>query len=236
MQTKSKKRIGISSASMAQYPATLNYVDCAYVDMVTRVGAAPFILPNLIDPSRAEQLLENLDGLILTGGADLSPFLYGENPLYETNEGPKKRDDMDTALYYAARAKGMPILGVCRGMQLINVLEGGTLWQDLGKQVPEASPHAKPEHPDGISHYAYTQPDSFIRETLGEKFVVNSLHHQAVKNLAPTLVATALSADGIIEALEGTQGALLLGTQFHIERLSHDPAYQPYFRAFMEAL
>ncbi len=234
--TKKTKRIGISSASIDQPLAALSYVDYAYVNMVTRAGGTPFILPNLVDPSRAEEVLENMDALILTGGADLSPFMYGENPLFETNPAPKRRDDMDTALYHAARKKGLPIIGICRGMQLINVLEGGTLWQDLPSQCPKIPPHRKEEAENGISHYVTAEADSFLGKTVGERFIVNSLHHQAIREMAPGLRVTAMSDDGIIEAFEGTEGPLLLCTQFHIERLSEVEAYQGFMRAFMEAL
>lgn len=229
------KKIGISSASIDTEIAPLSYVDTAYVNMVLNAGGTPFILPNLADPSLAPEILENMDALILIGGADISPFLYGENPLLETNAAPKRRDDSDAAFYRAARKKGIPVLGVCRGMQLINALEGGTLWQDLPTQKPDANPHNK-EVVEGMLHYVQACEESFIGKTLGTRFIANSLHHQAIREPAPTLRVTATSLDGIIEGIEGTEGALLLGTQFHIERLSEFPEFKGFMKAFMGAL
>lgn len=230
------KKIAIATAALDMDPLQLNYIDNAYVNMVVRAGAAPFLIPNIRNSELADAYLDGMDALILPGGADASPFLYGENPLAVTVLAPGRKDDMDIALYRAARARNLPILGICRGMQIMNILEGGTLWQDLPSQVEEAGPHHRPEDPDGILHYVFTRQGSFIHACLGDQFVVNSLHHQAIRDLAPTLAATAKSSDGLIEAVEGVNGAKLWGTQFHIERLSDQPFYRPYFMNFLEAL
>ncbi|NLK58129.1 MAG: gamma-glutamyl-gamma-aminobutyrate hydrolase family protein [Tissierellia bacterium] len=230
------KKIAIATAALDTDVASLNYIDHAYINMVTRAGATPFLIPNIAETHWADAYLDGMDALILPGGEDVSPFLFGENPLAETNMAPGRSDDMDIALYRAARKRNLPILGVCRGMQIMNVLEGGSLWQDLALQVEGAGPHDRKGDPDGILHYVYTRPGSFIHACLGAQFVVNSLHHQAIKELAPTLIDTAKSQDGLIEAIEGRHGAKLWGTQFHIERLSDQPYYRPYFENFLEAL
>ena len=230
------KNIAVATAALDLDAVSVNFIDCAYIRMVTRAGAVPFLIPNIRETDRAHDWLSGMDALILPGGDDVSPFLYGENPLACTNLAPGRKDDMDIALYRAARERNLPILGVCRGMQLMNILEGGTLWQDLPSQVEDVDAHDRKDDPDGILHFAFTRRGSFIHACLGDQFVVNSLHHQAIRELAPTLLATAKSSDGVIEAVEGRDGARLWGTQFHIERLSDQPYYRPYFENFLEAL
>ncbi len=231
-----RKNIAIATVARDLEVVSVNYIDNAYINMVTRAGATPFLIPMRKNYEEAGAYLDGMDALILPGGDDASPFLYGENPLEVTEMVPGRKDDMDIALYRAARERNLPILGICRGMQLMNVLEGGTLWQDLPTQVEGADPHDRKDDPNGILHYVYTRRGSFIHACLGDQFVVNSLHHQAIRDLAPTLLDTAKSKDGVIEAVEGKHGARLWGTQFHIERLSDQPFYRPYFQKFLEAL
>jgi putative glutamine amidotransferase len=210
----------------------------AYLDAVRRAGGEPIALdPTASDEERAAAL-STMDGLLLPGGVDLDPSLYGQEPHpFVVVEGP--RDDLELAAWSAARERGVPIFGVCRGFQAINVFAGGTLVQHLeGHDSPTDAPEAHPLHLD---------PSSRLATILGEtdpllSTEVNSYHHQAVRpaDLAPGLVASAVAphADGdLVEALEAADGDdWLIGVQFHPERPEFTgPEFDRLWRAFVDA-
>lgn len=199
-----------------------------YAQALWAAGATPTLLPLL--PEAAEALIEGLDGLLLSGGVDLAPRYYGEEPDPQLGEVDDLRDETEVALYRAARARGLPVLGICRGLQVINVLEGGTLWQHLDG-------HSQGE--DGQPYTATTHPVRFegggllARHHPGET-QVNSHHHQAVKRVAPTLRVAARTPDGLVEALEG-DGVVCV--QWHPEATFEcAPETNGTFRAYMELL
>jgi putative glutamine amidotransferase len=199
------------------------YVGSGYVDGIARTGGTPLILPLLsIADAPFRAMVEALDGLILTGGDDPAPHLYGEEPLQGLGQIEYERDLAELEVIKLARELKKPILGICRGMQIMNVAFGGTLIQDIPSQVPGAFQHAQKGSRQYGAHKVQLQP-GMIAEALGKtEILVNTSHHQAVKDVAPGFKVTGTAADGVIEAIESLDG-LYVGVQWHPERMwAHD--------------
>ena len=199
-------------------------VNAAYVQALLAAGGVPLIVTPLMGPSLAGRALDGVDGLILTGGEDMDPAWYGAEPSPLLSPPSRERDLFELALFAVARQRGLPILGICRGIQLINVGMGGTLFQDLPTERPGAVNH-RPEGPrDSRSHRVRLEAGSRAAEALGETTVmVNSSHHQAIQHLAPGLRATGWTDDGLIEAAEsGPEDPWLLAVQWHPEEMHRD--------------
>lgn len=218
--------IGVASTKMYFPGNTLDqffYVGSGYVDGVARTGGVPYILPLLtVKDAPFREMVERLDGLILTGGDDPAPHLYGEEPLQGLGEVEYERDLAELEVIKLAMELKKPILGICRGMQILNVAAGGTLIQDIPSQVPGALQHAQKGSRQYGAHKVMLQP-GVVAEALGKtEFLVNTSHHQAVKDVAPGYRATGIAADGVIEAIESLDG-LHIGLQWHPERMwAHD--------------
>lgn len=199
-------------------------------------GLLPLMAANL-DPAAAEAMVERADGVVLSGGADLDPARYGRAPEPGLGLVDPTRDAFELALYHAARARGLPILGVCRGIQLVNVAEGGTLHQHL--PAVEGLVQHEQRNIDGPPfHRLRLEVGSFAAQAAGqESAVVNSFHHQGVDRLAPGLRATGHADDGLVEALEAIDAPWLLAVQWHPEMSYVDHPDQRWpFRAFAEAV
>lgn len=195
------------------------YVGSSYVHGIARTGGTPLIVP-LLDgqPTTYAAMLESLDGLLLTGGEDPAPHLYGEEPLQGLGEVEYERDLAELALIKLAIEQKKPILGICRGMQILNVACGGTLIQDIPSQVPGAYQHKQNGSRQYGAHKVQLQP-GFVADALGQtEVLVNTSHHQAVKDVAPGFKVTGVAADGVIEAIESLDG-LYIGLQWHPERM-----------------
>lgn len=211
-----------------------------YVRSVRAAGGLPLIVPVMEGKEEAAACLDSLDGLLLSGGGDLLPLRYGEEALPGLGLTSSSRDEWELDLVLAARERGLPLLGICRGHQLINVALGGSLYQDLRTQLPGSLDHCPPEGQsmDELRHgVEILGPGSRLARALGEgRVAVNSFHHQGLKRLAGGLVATARSADGLVEGFEGEGEAFLMGVQFHPETLSaRYPAFLGIFSALVEA-
>ena len=211
----------------------------SYVNALLGAGAAPLLIPHMADKAVLRAVYERLDGLLLPGGGDIDPAHYGEPRHEKCNEPSAERDDTELTLARWAIEEGMPVLGICRGIQVLNVALGGSLFQDIQAQIPDAQRHAwYPNHPrDRLSHTVSISPKARLARLIGETTLpVNSLHHQSVKDPAPGLVATGHSPDGIIEAVEAPDHPFAIGVQWHPEELaSSDPRAQRLFEAFAEA-
>jgi putative glutamine amidotransferase len=221
--------IGISSNFMHADPArpvfkgmTLQYLEERMALALRRAGAIPLGLPDLKDADGARAVLSRVDGLVLAGGADLSPRSYGEEPLRPEWSGDAIRDAYELRLVEAARERGMPILGVCRGIQLLNVALGGRLYQDIVTQREGALVHRDWHEYDALGHELRIEPDSWVSRVYGgaTSLRVNSVHHQGLSELAAPLRATAWAPDGIVEAVEMQRSdEWIMGVQWHPEWL-----------------
>jgi putative glutamine amidotransferase len=199
-------------------------LNAAYVRSVVAAGGVPVMLSPLMGPSYAARALDGADGLILTGGEDVDPAWYHTELSPLTNPPDRQRDLFELALFAAARQRELPILGICRGIQLINVALGGTLYQDVPSERPGPVDHNRSGARAGRSHAIRLTRGSLAAEALGTTSLrVNSFHHQAVRDLAPKLVATGWSEDDLIEAVESGEGEpWMLAVQWHPEDMHAD--------------
>lgn len=215
-----KKIIGISmNRRQGQNPK--NFLDHAYVKAVLAVGGTPLLIPN-IGEEYAGEYIKNIGGLILSGGSDVTPFYYDEDPHKISGPFCRPRDSMERALYREARKAEIPVLGICRGMQVIASFEGGSLIQDIPSQFETDMVHVLRGAPWETEHLAKTVEGTLIESLLGEgERVINSIHHQAVKELPQGFRAAMYARDGMIEAMENAK-ARVVALQFHPERLQAD--------------
>lgn len=207
-----------------------------YCDGVLAAGGLPAILPYTAAGLAAETL-DGLDGLLLTGGPDLDPAHFGEPPHPRLGRVVPDRDAHELALCREALARGMPVLGICRGIQVLAVAAGGTLWQDVPSQVAGAIQHYQDAPRWHGSHRVEVQPNSLLAALIGTAPPpVNSFHHQAVRDVPPGFAVTARAPDGVVEAVEHPGLPFCLGVQWHPEDMWQDVgAYLNLFRGLVEA-
>ncbi|NLY73552.1 MAG: gamma-glutamyl-gamma-aminobutyrate hydrolase family protein [Tissierellia bacterium] len=228
-----KKIIGITmSRRQGQNPK--NFLDYAYVKAVVDAGGTPVMIPN-IGEEYASEYIKKIDGLILSGGSDVTPFYYGEDPHKISGPFCRPRDVMERAIYLEARKAGIPILGICRGMQVIASFEGGSLIQDIPSQYETDLLHVLSGPPYAVEHLAKPVPGTLIAELLGEEeIIINSIHHQAVKKIPEGFTASMHARDGMIEAMENVS-AKVLALQYHPERLQAEyKEFRKLFRWIVE--
>ena len=208
-----------------------------YMDGILEADGIPVIFPFTEDEEELRQLMGLCDGFLLTGGHDVSPVLYHEEPLEGLVECCEKRDRMESFVLREAVSADRPVLGICRGIQLVNAVLGGTLYQDLPTQHPSATNHHASPPYDAPAHDAALVPGSPLYELLGpDTIAVNSYHHQAVKDLAPGLSVMAEAPDGIVEAVCMPGRRFLWAVQWHPEfSFRTDGNSRKIFRAFTEA-
>lgn len=203
-----------------------------YVNAIEQAGGVPLIIPALTDRPALEAALAHLDGLLLTGGLDISPRLYGQRRHPATRLAAPRRLAGDRALLEAALDTDIPILGICMGCQWLNVALGGDLIQDIPSQVGTEIVHA----PRETFHPVRVQAGSRLAAILGrEELEVNSSHHQAIGRLGRGLRAVAWAPDGVIEAAEGEGERFLLAVQWHPERIVDRPEHLALFQALVAA-
>lgn len=198
------------------------YVNDAYVKAVLDAGAAPVLIPTTDCRKAVSAVMEDCNGLILTGGCDVSPLEYGEEPAPKLGPVIPRRDRFDRMLCDCAYEMKKPIFGICRGMQFLNVYLGGTLYQDINYYPHETIQHSQKSPRSETSHSVVVRENTWLYGVIGERALVNSWHHQIVNELAPTLTPTAHSSDGIIEAFETMSNApapFVVGVQWHPEEL-----------------
>jgi putative glutamine amidotransferase len=208
-----------------------------YVRSVEQAGAVPVVLPP-VAPEDVPALLDRLDGVLLSGGVDVDPLLYGQAPHAKLGKVNRKRDDFELALTRAALDRDRPILAICRGHQVLNVATGGTLVQDIPSQIDGAMEHSASGPRWKRAHAVDLLGPSLLRGILGQDtLAVNSFHHQAADRIGEGLVVTARSPeDGVVEALEMPSRRFVVAVQWHPESFWDRPrSFQPLFDAHAEA-
>lgn len=196
-----------------------NNVNQGEVAAVIKAGGVPVLIPTR-NPELAKSYNDLIDGLLLPGGADVAPKFYNEEPLPELGETDAWLDETEIELTKLAVQTGKPILGICRGTQILNVALGGTLYQDIGSQIDtQTYQHFQKAPLDQGTHYADLTSGSILQSIFqGQQHVlVNSHHHESVKEIASQLKLTATASDGVIEGVESQTGELVVGVQWHPE-------------------
>lgn len=208
-----------------------------YLHCVEAAGGIPLILPLTTDKEILGQLVDTCDGFLFTGGQDVSPALYGELPDANGGEPNRQRDEMEAFIFSdAVLAKDKPALGICRGIQLFNVLLGGSLYQHLPAEPGSATQHKQEPPYDRPVHEAFLEPGGSLAKLLGvENLAVNSYHHQGIKELAPRLTITARADDGLVEGVTMTDKTFVHAVQWHPEYLPGETASQILFQHFIAA-
>jgi len=212
----------------------------AYVTALESAGLIPLIVPPLSRDRAAAAVLDSVSGLVLTGGEDVDPARYGEERHKKVRSVNAARDATEATLVEEARARGMPVLAICRGIQILNVALGGTLVQDIASQCETDISHDEEGHRDTRSHEITIEPGSLIAKAIGtERCTVNSFHHQSVKRVAEGMRVTARAPDGIIEGLESTdEDWWVMAVQWHPEEMTNsaEPWDRGLFKAFARQL
>lgn len=204
-----------------------------YVDAIFQAGGLPMVLPPLT-PGFAESLVDAIDGLCIPGGPDIHPSLYGHDAHEMLGPTESELDEFELALVTEALERRVPVLGICRGAQMINVAMGGTLHQHLPACVDDTLPHRQDVDMARATHAVRVASGSLLAAALGRETVeVNSLHHQAVDRVGEGLEAVAWAPDGVVEAVEGTGDSFLLGVQWHAEGLIARPEERLLISAFV---
>jgi putative glutamine amidotransferase len=230
--------IGITTGLAAKGPLGAQ-VNASYLWAVQQAGGVPMLLPPHLSPEARDRLLGTFDGLLLTGGGDVDPARYSEAPHAETRGVSGERDTLEVAALRAALDREVPVLAICRGMQMLNVALGGSLHQ----HIPDACPasivsHAMPEPREGPAHLVDVAGDSRLADIVAAAAIeVNSRHHQAVNRRGKGLHVVASAPDGVVEAMELTgYRAFLVGVQWHPEDMAgHFPSADRLFAAFVSA-
>jgi putative glutamine amidotransferase len=217
----------------------INGLTDPYINAVRLAGGIPILIPHSAEEAELQSLVNRLDALILPGGEDVDPQEYGDLQIPECGRIDRSRDQLELSIVRIAIENRLPLLAICRGHQVLNVALGGTLWQDLTAQVPDSQPHACQhyEKVNRLAHKVELVSGSQLQTILGAIVIgTNSSHHQAIRLLAPGLVVTGRSPDGVVEAVEMPEHPFVVGLQWHPERMlqQHPRMLRP-FEALVEA-
>ena len=227
--------IGISSFG----ESSVTSASLTYINSVKIAGGVPLVIPMTTDEEQLNRILDVIDGLVMTGGEDIDPLKYfGEEPHKALGTIVPERDAFDVLLIRMAVKKGIPVMGICRGHQVMNVAFGGTLYQDIPSQVKNNFVKHSQKAPNYYgTHTIDIEKGSLLAKLLGvNTVVVNSFHHQSVKDIAPGFKTTAVSKDGVIEAIEMIGNDTVFGVQFHPEAFVNkgDDTFLPIFKYLID--
>jgi putative glutamine amidotransferase len=204
-----------------------------YIESLRRAGAVPVVIPP--QPENAEEIVDGLDGILLAGGEDCDPSVYGEERHPSVEPMDPRRQNNDLALARVARERGIPTLGICLGVQMMNVAAGGTLIQDIDSELRTDIEHAS-EPADRHRHDVLVEEGTRLAQIIGDQELnVNSSHHQAIRRVGEGLRVTALAPDGIIEGLEDPSHPFYVGVQWHPEDMAGEGSATSLFGAFVDA-
>ncbi|ABO51397.1 peptidase C26 [Desulforamulus reducens MI-1] len=207
-----------------------------YIQAVTAAGGLPLVLPCILPESSVPFLLELVDGLILSGGVDVDPLIFGEEPHPQMGEICPERDKFEFTLTKQALGQDLPILAICRGVQMLNIVAGGSILQDIGATVQCPVKHSQEAPRWYGTHTINILPESRLAKIWGKKMVVNSYHHQAVGTVGKGFIVSAWSVDGVVEGMESTTHSFVLGVQCHPECMwEKDTVIFQLFREFVQA-
>ena len=210
-----------------------------YVESIRRAGGEPLVLDLAKDTPAAA--MGTIQGVVLTGGTDVDPARYGEPRHATVASVEAERDEFEIALVHAAADARLPIFGICRGMQVLNVALGGSLIQDIDAELPGSLEHSVPTPHHALAHEIWITRGSLLWRLMQEKLaegdscLVNSRHHQAVKQLACSFEMSATAPDGVVEAVECNVGGFCLGVQWHPENFWRTGEFRSLFEGFIEA-
>lgn len=232
--------IGITTS--LDHEETTYSLPISYTRALAASGASVVMLSYQMDETALETCLDRLDGVLLSGGNDVDPNAYGQFPTYELGEVSPPRDEFEFRLVKGAFKRKMPLLGICRGIQSLNVAMGGTLWQDLPSQFRTADGGKPIRHSQAclsrhLSHEVVLEENTVLRSVMCDgRFMTNSFHHQAVLDVAPGFRITAHALDGVIEGVEHTELPFFMGVQWHPERnIDNEPNAKALFDGFVRA-
>ncbi|MEN3003891.1 gamma-glutamyl-gamma-aminobutyrate hydrolase family protein [Dehalobacterium formicoaceticum] len=213
------------------------YVRNFYIKAIEAVGGAALMIPPTARQSIREKYLKCIDGLILSGGVDVNPLLFGEEPILGMGEITPERDAFELSWSREFFFSGKPILAVCRGCQVLNLSLGGTIFQDIKSQLVPALKHDQEAPRECLTHSVNLVPGTRLSQIMsGDHIQVNSFHHQAVKTPAPGLQVSAVAADQVVEGIEGEEHSFALGVQWHPECLwRQDIGSYRLFQAFIQS-
>lgn len=214
-----------------------DFLDREYSAAVQHLGACPVLVPNVPEEKILQGLMESLDGLVISGGTDVNPRRYGEDPLPGMGEIDAPRDECEIMLARVALEQDLPLLGICRGIQVLNIAAGGTLFQDIQTQIDKPLKHRQSADKSVVTHRVTVEKKSLLGGILQEETLwVNGMHHQAIKDLGRGLAVNARSSDGIIEGVESTRNRFVIGVQWHPEgNWREDSHSRGIFEAFVHA-
>ncbi|MGQ9732008.1 MAG: gamma-glutamyl-gamma-aminobutyrate hydrolase family protein [Candidatus Zipacnadales bacterium] len=226
-----------STLSSSDRSQPRDFANRGYSDAIRRAGGVPLLVPLTDDGKCVRAAIAVAAGLLITGGVDIDPKVYGESRLPQCGEIDCLRDATDRWAIAEACARGLPVLGICRGIQSLAAFQGGTLYQDIPTQLKGALCHQQKAPRDQATHEVRVTPGTLVARIMGtHSLSVNSFHHQAVKDLPAGFRVSAKAPDGVIEAIEATDRAFQIGVQWHPEEMAIvDSPHLTLFRAFVSA-
>jgi putative glutamine amidotransferase len=213
------------------------YLNSLYARGIVAAGGIPFIIPDCLSKKEVQKLPALLSGVLLSGGGDVDPAFFGEEPLPACGKIAPERDAFEIELVRMCLAENLPVLGICRGAQIINIAAGGDIYQDINTQLKGSLQHNQKAPYWAPTHNIMIQKGTLLEAILGEKSIrVNSFHHQSVRNPAPGFFVSARSGDGVIEAIESTTHPFAIGVQCHPEGMwERDLRFLELFRSLVKA-
>lgn len=233
-----KPIIGITTFLESKAKESYESVNYNYIKSVYLAGGIPVLIPIVEDEEIVNNYLKSIDGLILSGGEDVSPLMYGENPMEKVQLICAQRDKFEKELFLEALKSNIPVLGICRGLQVMNVALGGTLYQDINTQIENSLGHYQKDTPaNNLYHQIKIDDESILFDIFDEKKIsINSFHHQSIKKIGNGLEEIAWSVDGVVEGIEHISKDFALGVQWHPEDLAVKyPEFLNLFKALVQA-